>query len=352
MNYNKKTILDYVCGNDLEFNDNELEDNYNFMLDVLKFTRDNKILKLCSARLLNDANFIYNVMQIFRSNKVFCIKLANHFILNNPFNYDINVINVALLASDINNNSYEDELEPVYLYLDNVYDTIKTRPEKMMKKVSDFKFNFGLVQNNFSNNYLFIEFMASNMLKELYYNLTDNNLEYYVKSRYNSPRYIESMGVVQYILNVIRAYDEDLAGYVEFHQGLIKNKIIELTNIIKEWKIQIYDIEDEIYKLILNYSEEHPEVGLDVYIKYIANSLNMNSLLDYTSESINDNLVLNGYETIEFNNKYIYEADDTYKNILLGNLKKEILVYMNNHSLFKEKNKKAIKRKIVSFSRK
>ena len=318
----------------------------------IKYKNDKYSLNLCSDRLLNDANFIYNVMQIFKNDKLFCISLANKFILNNVHIYNINVINVALLARDIDHGCYLDGLDPIVNYLQKVYNTIKTKPEKIVNKICDFNFNFELVQNNFSTNYLFLEFMASKMLKELYYNTIDENLEYYVKSKFKSPKYIENMGIVQYILSIIRNYDESLADYVEFHQGLIQNKVIELTNIIEDWKIQLYSVEEEVYKYILNYSEEHPEVELDTYIKYIAETLNMNSLLEYTSEAINNTLVLSGYETIDFSNKYIYEADEVAEKRLLLNLKKELLIFVNNHSLYNYNDKKVLKRKIISFPKK
>ena len=43
--YNKKLIYDYIMGNDIEdFDTDELENNPEFMMEVIKYTKDKKCI--------------------------------------------------------------------------------------------------------------------------------------------------------------------------------------------------------------------------------------------------------------------------------------------------------------------
>ena len=354
MNYSKRTVLNYISGNDTDIDIELLEKDYNFMLDTLKFSKDKKILKLCDQSLLNDGRFIYEVLDIFKNDRLFCIELATKYITYNGASYDIDSINVALKAQDINNDRYLVEFTSILLYLKMAYITIKLTTQKQIDDEQlPTSFNYGIILSNYPNDELFKRFMADNMVKDIFSSL-NTSLEYYVKSGYNTPNYIENIGSRQFLLDLIRGHDEDLADYVEFNDYLISSKISLLDSIIYDWKKEINNYEDEICDIIQLYSEQHNELCEDTYLKYIAKELNMPNLLDHTFEAMNEDLIELGYKSIDFSDLADEPIDEITKEKLLSKLKKGILLYLANNkkNLYNEvNNQKKLENKIIKFNR-
>ena len=355
MKYSKKTVLNYISGNDTDIDIDTLEKDYNFMLDALRFSKDKKILKLCDQELLNDGRFIYEVLEIFKDDRLFCIELATQFITYNGSSYDIDAINVALKAQDINNDRYLVEFTSILLYLKMAYITIKLTIQKQIDEEQlPMNFNYGMILNNYPNDELFKKFMADNMVKDIFSSL-NTSLEFYVKSGYNSPTYIDNIGSRQFLLDLIRGHDEDLADYVEFHDKLISSKIALLDSIISDWKKEINNYEDEICEIIQVYSEQNNELSEDTYLRYIAKELNMPGLLDHTFEAMNEDLIELGYESIDYSELEEEKVDEITKEKLLSKLKKGILLYLANNkkNLYNEVyNQNKIENKIIKFKRK
>ena len=342
MKYNKKTILDYISGNDLEYDIELLEKDSNFMLDVLNHTKDKKIIQFCDQSLLNDPIFIYNLLDVFKEDRLFCIKLASNFIKKHK-NYNVETINVALKAQEINNDIYnqeEEELFDLSLYLQVAYIEFKIMLENKMKDENlGNTMNFGIILCNFPQDDLFKKFIAKNMINDIF-NSLEKSFELYIKSGYSSPNYIDNIGSEQFILDLIRGHDEDLADYTEFHLDIIYNKIITLDFIINEWKKEINNYEDEISEIIEAFYEQHNEVFLDDYIKYISKELNLPGLLENTFESMNENLIISGYEPIDYSDMTTSEVDEITKKRLFNKLKKGILLYIQNN----KKNKQSVEK--------
>ena len=356
MKYNKQTILDYISGNETNCDIEKLENDSNFMLDVLELTKDKKILNLCDNRLLNDSEFIFNVLDIFKDDKLFCINLATDFVKKNKEIYDVDIINVALKAESINNDTYSDEFVFLSLYLQLAYIEFKMNIESQMKNEGlGSKLTYDIILINYPNEVLFKRFIARYMIRDIFDEI-DTSLEYYVKSQYNTPEYIKAIGSRQYVLNIIAGYDKELADYTQFNLTLINNKIAIIDSIINDWEKEINCYEEDIYQITEAFWEFNNEISLDTYLKYIAKELNIPSLLDRTFESMNEVLIEEGYEALDICEINRDTADEITKNKLLNKLKKGVLMYIKNNkeSVFnKEKiNTKKRTKKIVKFETK
>ena len=343
--YTNKTILDYICGNDVIFNvvtfDEEgnkiikqssrlsyLESDANFMSGVLKHTKDKKILSLCSKKLLKDPTFICGVMDIFSEDKLYCIELSNKLIAKNHNKYYIDLINMALKAKEINEDKYGYEFAITGMYLYYAYQAIKDNIEKKINKmegIEEIHFNFKIVANQHPNNKPYLKYMATNMIDDIFESI--ESLEYYVKKNTKNTKYIGGIGARQYILEIIRARDAALADYAEIHQDIIANRINELNNIMIEWKTEELLQEEEIFKIIQMFSEQHIEISIDTCLKYIADSFGITSLLDRTYETMNCNLMISGYEIIDATELNEETVDEIQKRRLLLELKNEVLAY-------------------------
>ena len=66
MFYSKKVIMDYVCGNDIVgYEIEQLENDHRFMIDVIKYTGDKRIYKLCSDKVKNNPDFVKFLVDFF-----------------------------------------------------------------------------------------------------------------------------------------------------------------------------------------------------------------------------------------------------------------------------------------------
>ncbi len=362
MKYSKQLVLNYINGNDIDIDIELLEKDYNFMLDVLKLTRDKKIINFCDDELLNDGKFIFEVLDIFKEDRLFCIQLESQFIKYNGASYDIDTINVALKAQDINNDRYLEEFTSLSLYLKVAYLTIKISIEKQIKDEDiDMDFNYGIILSNYPYDELFKKFIAINMIQDIFSSL--GSLEYYIKSYYKTPDYIYNIGSKQFIIDLLRGHDKDLADYTEFHIELINNKIFQLDSIINDWKQEINNYEDEIYEIISLFWEQNNEIDLDDYIRYIAKELNLPNLLENTTEAINESLIDMGYDPMinyklideEIEEEFYEEIDDITKEKLFNKLKKGVLIYLENNkrNMYNEiNNQNKSNTKILKFQKK
>ena len=335
MKYSSEDVLKYINGNELKYNPEVYEKNAKFMLEVLRLTKDKKMLQFCEESLFKDSEFLYEVMDIFKDNKLLCIKLSNEFILKNSGKYTIDVFNVALKAQEINNDRYIDEYRLTGIYLNCGYYVLKDHIIKQLDKENiDMDFCFQVIQTLHPYNEPFKRYMAKHMIDELFDEI--DNLEYYVKSRFSDTSYIENIGIVQYIIDIIRGTDQDLSDYAEFHQELLFNRINELNKIMIEWKEEEEEIEDEVYEIIDGFCEQYTDISLDTCLKYISKELNMPTLLDHTFESMNEHLLEMGYEELDIGDVTTDLVDDIEKQRLLNKLKKGILLYIQNNKHHKE----------------
>ncbi len=330
MKYCSEDVLKYINGNELNCDPEVYEKNAKFMLDVLRLTKDKKMIQFCDESLFKDCDFLYELMDIFKDDKLLCIKLSNEYILKNSCKYNIDVLNIALKAQEINHDRYIDEYRLTGMYLNGGYYVLKDHIKKQLKKEKiEMNFCFKVIQFLHPYNEPFKRYMAKHMIDELFENI--ENLEYYVKSGYASSNYIENIGITQYILDLIRGKDEDLADYAEFHQELLFNKVNELNKIMIEWKEEEAEIEEEVYEIITGFCEQYTDISMDTCLKYIAKELNMPTLLEHTFESMNEHLIELGYEEIDISDVTTDFVDEFEKQRLLNKLKNGIRLYIINN---------------------
>ena len=81
--YDKSIIRKYILGGEIkEFDIDELENDYEFMLQVLNETKDKKMLNLCSKEMLEKPKFILGLIRIFNDDIRFVFKISQDIIEN------------------------------------------------------------------------------------------------------------------------------------------------------------------------------------------------------------------------------------------------------------------------------
>lgn len=112
-NYNKKLVLDYIYGNDIVGYDiDELEEDYEFMIEVIKQTRDKRMYSLCSDNVRKNYDFVSFMMDTFKDDKDFVLGVVDGY-FGNIMNVDSNNledrdITLVIMVSDLFDRSYYD----------------------------------------------------------------------------------------------------------------------------------------------------------------------------------------------------------------------------------------------------
>ena len=109
--FDKKLIYNYVMGEDIEnYSIEQLENDVNFMKQVIEFTNDKNMYNLCGEKVKNDIEFIKYLIKKFKKDSMFIISIAEEYIKNNQTeDFDDNCFELNILMSDIGKNKNEDE---------------------------------------------------------------------------------------------------------------------------------------------------------------------------------------------------------------------------------------------------
>ena len=81
--YSKKLVYDYVNGNDIDgYTLDELEDDYLFMIEVMKYSKDKKMYEMCSDNVKKNAEFVKFIIDYFKGDKSFVLRVSDYYLLN------------------------------------------------------------------------------------------------------------------------------------------------------------------------------------------------------------------------------------------------------------------------------
>lgn len=133
--YSEKDVIDYLNGLDIE-NIMELENNAEFMFDVIKLSNDKKMYYYCSKEIQLNYHFVQKLLLLFKDDINFITFIADNFLskeINNINDYD-EKINILLMImnylekDNIKYNNYGLLLES----LKKDYEQYKEKYEKLL----------------------------------------------------------------------------------------------------------------------------------------------------------------------------------------------------------------------------
>ncbi len=77
--YSKKLIWDYITGEEIA-NVEKLEEDSDFMIDVITITQDKKLYSLCSDTIKRNYEFVKFMVEQFKNDKEFIVKVADFYL--------------------------------------------------------------------------------------------------------------------------------------------------------------------------------------------------------------------------------------------------------------------------------
>ena len=301
--YDLKLVHDYIAGNDIDKDIDELENNRAFMKLVLKVSKDKKMFNFCSDNLKNDLSFIKDVADIFSYDQEFISELIRGFIKNNIDN-PFERMEAALVACKYIKDEdllFEFIATANVLYTVTACDLVNVLEESNPFERQELGKGFMVIKENYLGYHLSTDFCAKKMLEEIFDEIP--NLEAYLHMAFKSSQSLIEYGICNFIINIVTIKDNELATYIKLNPHVADDIKIKVGKIIKNWSV--FEQKNRFNKLdaLLSKIQEYiidecvfVSMDIDLFIYYI--------LSKYKLE--NDIRIIDGLMTDEKYEKIMY----------------------------------------------
>lgn len=335
--YSHENIIAYVSGLNIEgFDIEELEEDPLFMTKVIEFTKDKNTYDYCSKEMKSTFDFTKSMLNIFKDDPKFCIKIANNF-LNKNEESDEKIFEIYVMMRNIT-KCLDDEDSDVFAIGANVYfesDKIHIEYQKQNDKI--FEDEIGLGFKIYSLAYkskTILDYVAERYLEIIYY---DYNLEKMFHDRFKSFDDIEKFGKYKVLAMFVELYDNALANYILKNKDSIKIIDKFLNKIKSEWKYynnQNFENEEELYEEIISdvadYLNEHDcRFDLDSALDYVSREF-------HVEEKIKKYNYSDMIEQMMIFNSPLYDVDSISDQEFEEYLKKEAEEKTYSNDLYEE----------------
>lgn len=231
----KNLIDDYIEGKEID-QISKIEDNKEFMIQVINTSNDFKMYNLCSNKLKNDYEFVKYLITKYQENTKFICKVADTYLLNSEDN--INKLELTIIMNNIVENKekqkYLEKLENEFRKELYEIQYLKLKNKQIEKEI---ELGFALIESKYKTSKIIINHYADKFIQEILYILFDEgtNLEQKIHEQFYCPEEIKKIGIKNYILNLIIAYDKSLAARLSINPELMDKLKKQIENILNNW---------------------------------------------------------------------------------------------------------------------
>ena len=263
--YSKQLIFDYVNGNDIVgYNIEELENDMEFMIEVIDFTNDKNMYNLCSEKIKKNYELVKFMVQKFKDDKNFIIELSKNFIKNSPYLcYDS--VELSILMSDITGEDNTEDLDyfgKVLMPKNIFFEKINYTASLIAQKNRNLDMGFIVFQDALKDRTIILDFVAKEFIKKIFYSSEEYTFEELIHKNIKNFDSVKQRGINNYLINYIGNYDKYLADYIMVHLNVLDDLKKELNRVSKEWnkylnRLNITRVEiaiEEINEYFLNNS--------------------------------------------------------------------------------------------------
>lgn len=141
--YDDKLVEDYVQGNDIDKYDvEELENDSQFMMQVIDKTNDKKMYEFCSSKVKDDYEFIKFMIYKFQNDKDFIVMLADDYLKkhnNQAEEIDANCVELAIIMEGLLSSSKNGKFDKFILLNKAMYNRLLVEFMASYESNSDVK---------------------------------------------------------------------------------------------------------------------------------------------------------------------------------------------------------------------
>lgn len=273
----EEIIKKYLLGEDIEeFSIEELENDSDFIFNVIDYSNDIKIYNLCSDSIKKDYFFVKKLIFRFKDNESFIINVADYYLNNSEEDLECRELNIIM--SELIHNT---EILKYKILADTDYYLKRVEIEMDKSKDSELEplvgMGFLIIFDEYNSSEIITNFYARELIKEI---LKENNIcfEKMLHNQFKSNKQIEELGVNNYFIKFINCYDSMLGSYISTHLDLIKDYKNEIENICANW--DNYNIQNEkkryldMFDMVRTYLDlSNSNIGETEIIYYVASEL-------------------------------------------------------------------------------
>ncbi len=271
--YDKSIVKKYILGGEIkEFDLDELENDYEFMLQVLNETRDKNMLNLCSKEMLENPKFVLGLIRIFNDDEDFIVKTAHNFLAkdNAPSMPTAEIMVEAYDCLRKGRKKDEDLLDNWFPIIEAKMFIDSVMAESLICAEKDgHGIGFSHIQYRFMGNEYLQKFFAKELINEK--NLFENyeKFEKQLHKTYKSSKSITNRGINTFVIEYIRMHDIELGEFISTRLDLIQREIKMVQNIVNNWDEYEQGKIDDIDAYISSSLFNGPYRGMINYIELI-----------------------------------------------------------------------------------
>ena len=298
--YSRRLIMDYVAGNDIEGYDiNELENDYQFMIEVIDFTKDKNMYNLCSDEIKRNYNFVRFLVEKFKDDYNFIDQVSSYFFVNHEnkslLDEDHKVLELKIIINDIIGKNKIDVLEQNKIVSHLLFNLENTFAQMGIGQLPQgdqrlLGLGFAVLKDKYNDSQIITDFFAKKYIDEIFYE-TVNKLADMLHRDFKDYDSLLKYGVNKYIAKVVSLADNSLAEYLLCHTELLTKIKDDIQKIGKDWnryeQERYRDKIEQTYEKIEDYLNENFDTTIFPIdaVNYIVEYLGLKEIFDKYDET-------------------------------------------------------------------
>lgn len=249
-------IKKYVNGEDLgEYSIEQLENDKDFMIGVIGYTKDIKMYSFCSEEVKKDYELVKYLVFKFKDNTNFITTVADYFLENTDTDWErieLGIIMEKVLPQNLS-DKYRVMNETAY-FTERLQIEVAEVEEPELETMIGM--GFWLIFDQYNGSDIILDYYANLLLREI---IRDNNIDFekMLHTQFKSADKITELGINNYIVSFVGYYDSMLSSYITTHLDLVKPIANEIKNIQDNWDTYSSKDEAKIYNNMLDMVHEY-----------------------------------------------------------------------------------------------
>lgn len=333
--YSKELINKYIKGEDINnYQIEELEDDKDFMIQVIKETNDKKIYNLCSEKVKKDYEMVKFMVLAYNNDLKFIADIADKYLKD--AGDSLERIELALIMLDLTLKKDNEKATKYKMIVDTIFFSKRLEIEICKAKQNDDDYSrevgmgFWYMFDLYNSSDIVIKYFAKKTIEAIFSEY-DINLEQLLHSKFKKAEDIDLQGINNYMINFLGMYDPMLASYISTHIELLSNFSDKISDVINNWENYNEKEEEKRYNGMIeqvhNYMENADSIMTETDILYfVARQLGIDEKLAYY-DGISNEIYADIIEDIDMTD--LDYSNDDFVNFTINNSIAERKYYLD-----------------------
>lgn len=333
--YSKELINKYIKGENIEnYQIEELENNKDFMIQVIKETNDKNIYNLCTEKVKKDYEMVKFMVLTYNGDLNFITDIADKYLKETGDSLER--IELALIMLDLTLKKDNEKATKYKMIVDTIFSSKRLEIEICKAKQNDDDYSrevgmgFWYMFDLYNSSDIVIKYFAKKTIETIFSEY-DINLEQLLHSKFKNAKDIDLQGINNYMINFLGMYDHMLSSYISTHIELLSDFSDKISDVINNWKN--YDEREErkryngMIEQVHNYMENADSIMTETDILYyVARQLGIDEKLAYY-DGISNEIYADIIQGIDI--KYLDNANDDFVTFTINNSIAERKYYLD-----------------------